>query len=65
MNGKGLDSYLDKLAKTAGSTSLPDVLTELLKPRQRRSVKPSEQEIDDIKEKVCCFLTGYIQLEYF
>ena len=52
MNGKGLDTYLDKLSKSAGSTSLPDVLAELLKPRKPRSVKPTEQEIHEIKEKV-------------
>lgn len=52
MSARGLDSYLDELSKEAGSTSLPDVLSELLKPRKSRSVKQSEQEIKDIKQKV-------------
>ena len=52
MVGKGLDSYLDQLTEESGSTSLPDILTSLLKPRKPRSIKPSEQEIEDIKQKV-------------
>ena len=52
MVGKGLDSYLDQLTEESGSTSLPDILTSLLKPRKPRSVKPSEQEMEDIKQKV-------------
>ena len=57
MSGKGLDSYLDQLSKDVGSTSLPDVLSSLLKPRKPRSTKQSEQEMDEIKQKVNMIIT--------